>query len=103
MNKKAIKISLRGLAPKGYTSSQLLCPSIGLHLAAAYKLHFGDRNRTELWPNDKLVNGRYRPSQYVNRNPLLFEFKHTMTAQENWSKPGLNVLLVISTERKQPC
>lgn len=61
MNKKAIKISLRGLAPKGYTSSLLQCPSIGLHPGAALKRHFRDRNTTELWPNDKRVNEEYIP------------------------------------------
>ena len=80
MNKKAIKTSLRGLVLKGYTSSP--CPSIALYPAAAYKLHFRDCNRTELYHNEKLGNERWM-LLICQQESVLFGFKRTITAQEN--------------------
>lgn len=104
MNKKAIKISLRGLAPKGFTSSLLQCPLIGLHPAAALKLHFRDCN-TELWPSENLVNKRHILFRQQELKQNLFCLDLSPQSLPRTISVGLilNVLLVISKERIEPC
>lgn len=60
MNKKAIKITLRGLLPKGYTACLFKSPSLGLNPTAFKKLYFRDHNGAELWPGDRLTTGETR-------------------------------------------
>lgn len=106
MNKEAIKISLRGLAPKGYTSNLLQRPLIGLHPAAALKLHFRDCSTTELWPSEKLVNMRYilfHPQQELKQGLCCLDLSPQSRPRKMSLGLILNALLAISRERKEPC